>query len=380
MLEYQRTRRFFAQIPDEMEQPAAEELAELGAQDVNPEHRGIYFTADSATLYRINYCSRLISRVLAPLASFPCRSTDELYREARKIHWPKLFSLRQTFALFANVSGSKITHSKYAALRLKDAIVDQFRDKFQKRPSVDTESPHVWFSLYISRDQATISLDCSGGSLHRRGYREHWVPAPMQESLAAAIIRITGWDGERPLYDPMCGSGTLLTEAMMSYCRIPAGYLREDWGFRFLPDFEPGVWKRVKRESDEAIRQLPENLIGGSDINAGAVNASRVNCNHLPHGRNVDLQLRDFRDLEPVENRTIVCNPPYGIRMKDTREDPAELATQFGDFLKQKCTGSTAYVYFGDRRLVKRIGLRTSWKKPLRNGGLDGRLIKLELY
>ena len=211
---YQMSNRFFAQIADGMDELGVEELTGLGAQDVKPTFRGLYFSADNEALYRINYTARIISRVLAPLLTFDCHSTDYLYKTARTIPWTELFSLDNTFVISANVSNSIINHSQYAALILKDAIVDSFRDKYDDRPNVERINADICFNLHISKNKATIYLDTSGGSLHRRGYREEAVDAPMQETLAAAIIRLSGWNGLTPLYDPMCGSGTLLLEAL----------------------------------------------------------------------------------------------------------------------------------------------------------------------
>lgn len=380
MYKYQEHPRFFAQIAGGSEDVGAVELQELGAVDTSPAYRGVYFNADHQVLYRINYCARLPTRILAPLTSFMCHDADYLYRLALEdVDWSDFLSLDETFAVFANLSNSKINHSKYAALRLKDGIVDQFRDRTGERPSVDSREPDVWLNLYIENNHATISLGTSGGSLHRRGYRQGGGEAPMQETVAAAIIRMSEWDGDRALHDPMCGSGTLLAEALMHYCRIPASYLRGRFGFEMLPDFDRSLWERVKSAADASMRPLPEDLIIGSDIDAGALETARLNLNSLPSGERVVLRQSDFRGLPDLENVTLVVNPPYGVRM-DRGENVTRLMGDFGDFLKQKCTGSTAYVYVGKPELLKSVGLRTSWKKPLVNGALEGRLAKYELY
>ena len=379
MYHYQETPRFFAQIAGGTEDLGAKELSELGAHDVMTAYRGVYFNADPATLYRINYCSRLVTRVLAPLTSFGCHNPDYLYRRARDLDWTDFLSLDDTFAVFANVSNSKIRHSQYAALRVKDAIVDQFRDRTGRRPDVDARDPDVWINLYIENNYATISLGASGGSLHRRGYRSAAGEAPMQETVAAAIIRLTGWDGERPLYDPMCGSGTLLAEALMHVCRIPSGYLRDPFGFEALPDFDPEVWAEVKQAADARIRPLPEGLIAGSDRDAEAVAAARENLDALPYGGRVELAVRDYRAIQRLNDVTIVTNPPYGLRMGRV-DEMGDFFRELGDFLKQRCTGSKAYIYVGDPALLKKVGLRASWKKPLVSGALEGRLGKYELY
>jgi len=379
MHEYQKTNRYFAQISTGMEKLGADELNELGANNINPAYRGIYFEANQETLYRINYQSRLISRIVAPLNKFICHQTRYLYKKAMEINWSEFLSVNQTFAIFANVSNSKINHSKYAALVLKDAIVDQFREKTGKRPNIETINPDLWISLHIDADFATISLDVSGGSLHRRGYRSESVEAPMQETLAAAIIRLCKWDGNVPIYDPFCGSGTLLSEALMRYCKIPAGFLRKQFGFEFLPDFEKSVWDKIKEDAQKEMINLKAGLISGSDISFEAINAAKKNMSNLPNSENVNLKKTDFQKIKKLEKTIIVCNPPYGIR-QSTSTRVGELYKSFGDFLKHNCLGSTAFIYFGDRKMIPKIGLKPSWRKPLRNGGLDGRLAKFEIY
>jgi len=379
MYEYQKNNRYFAQIAEDIKEEGARELSELGAGNITPAYRGIYFRADGETLYRITYSVRLFSRILAPLVSFPCHSTDQLYKKARQVNWTDFLAVKNTFAVFGNVSDSTITHSQYASLLVKDSIADSFRDRFGKRPNVDAKNPDVWFNVHIRNDMASISLDLSGGSLHRRGYRLDAVSAPMQETVAAAIIRYTEWDGSVPLYDPMCGSGTLLTEALLHYCRIPSGILREHFGFEFLPDFKNRIWAEVVKDIGHGIRELPAGLIAGSDLSPEAVVIARSNIKKLRYGERIKLQSLDFRKIKVLENCIIVSNPPYGIRMGE-RDDLALLYKELGDFLKQKCKGSTAYIYFGERELIKKIGLKPAWKKPLKSGGLDGRLVKYEMY
>ncbi len=379
MFTYQKSGRYFAQIAEGLEELAKKELEELGARDIKPGYRGFYFSADKASLYRINYCSRLLSRVLAPLLRFDCHSDKYLYKTASNINWPSLIDLKSTFAVKANVSHSNITHSQYASLRLKDAIVDVFRKKTGKRPDVDTKTPDVLFNLHIQSNKATIYLDTSGGSLHRRGYRRETIMAPMQEIIAAAIIRLSDWNGTRPLVDPMCGSGTLLCEAMMNYCRIPAGYLRKKFGFTALPDFDAKIWAAVKQKEDSRIRDLPHGLISGSDKSEEAIAAARANTQCFAQGANIALSVMSMQNIKSLANSVIVCNPPYGIRL-ETDENMKDFMKQLGDFLKQRCTGSEAYLYFGNRELIKSIGLKPSRKKILISGGLDGRLVKYRMY
>ena len=377
---YQKKPRFFAQVSDTLKDAALQELKYLGAGDISPSFRGIYFTAAKETLYEINYTARLISRVLAPLIQFECHNSDVLYKYARQeIEWRDFFDEENTFAIFSNVVDSRITHSKFAALRIKDGIVDYFLEHAGKRPNVAPLDPDVEINLHIGKNVATVSIDVSGGALHKRGYREESVSAPIQETAAAGIIRMTGWNGNLPLFDPMCGSGTLLCEALMHYCRIPAGIFRKKFGFEFLPDFDPETWQRVKEKADARIRELPEGMISGNDCADVAVRASRTNLMGLHYGSRVEITQSDFRDLPDLSNHIIVTNPPYGIRMgKDM--DMGLFYKELGDFLKQNCIGSTAYIYFGDTTYIGKLGLKPSWKKPLKSGGLDGRLVKYELF
>ena len=201
----------------------------------------------------------------------------------------------------------------------------------------------------------------------------------MQEVVAAAVLAIAGWDRRTPLYDPMCGSGTLLCEALMLACNIPAGFLKTGFGFAFLPDFDRRLWRKVKKEADQRVTSLEKGLIGGSDVARQAVLAADKNCRTLPGGENVAVACADFTSLPGLENRIIVCNPPYGIRLKD-QGDLEAFYRSLGDSLKQRCRGSSAFIYFGNREMLKHVGLKPSWKKPLRNAGLDGRLVKYELY
>lgn len=379
MYDYQKNSRYFAQIAGGLEPEGAAELASLGARNVTTAYRGIHFEATLDVLYQVSYSARLISQVLAPLRTFACPSDRHLYRESRSIDWRDFLKPDGTFAVFANVANSTISHSRYAALRVKDAVVDQFRDRTGQRPGIDTHNPDLRISLFIYENEAVLSVGTSAGVMHRRGYRAESLDAPMQETVAAAVLHYTGWDGETPLLDPMCGSGTLLAEALMRYCRIPSGYLHQRFGFENLPDFRADVWKRVRQKVDEQVRPLPEGLIGGSDLSAKAVETARANLRRLPFGDRVRLATSDFRGLPPIHGSTIVTNPPYGVRM-GKELDLNDFYKTFGDFLKQRCTGSIAYVYFGKREYLKAIGLRAAWKKPLVSGALDGRLAKFELY
>lgn len=381
LFEYQKNHKYFAQIAGRSEKIGARELQEMGAEDIEIGYRGAHFKADKSTLYKINYTARIITRVLAPIAVFSCPNTDVLYDEAKKIPWEEFFTIEDSFAIYANINikSSKIYHSKYASLKLKDAIVDRFRDKEGERPDVNTAQPDIVFNLYIENDIATISLDTSGDSLHRRGYRVASGEAPMQETLAATIIRLAQWDGKNELYDPMCGSGTLLCEALMKYCRIPSGYLKNNFGFANLPDFDLKLWKEVKDSCDSKIKKLETGLIKGSDISSEMIRIARKNCSQLPSGDRIILSVKPFQDIKKIENMTIVVNPPFGIRMSNV-DRLKNLYTEFSKWLKNKASGSKVLVYSGKPELLDYIWMRADWEEKLVNGGVEGVLAQYEVY
>lgn len=379
MLEYQKHKKYFAQVAGTLEKVATAELTELGAEVFREVPRGLYFAADDATLYRILYQSRIIQRLLAPLISFPAHSEKYLYDQAtRNIDWTALFGISETFGIESNVSDSAITHSLYAGQILKDAICDSFRKAFDKRPDFDPKSPDILFNLHIHRNQATISLDLGGGSLHKRGYRVAKGEAPLQETLAAGIIRLTGWDGETPLLDPMCGSGTLLAEALMKYCRIPAGKFRLHKAIRHLPDFDPELWESIVADANAKQRPLPPGLIYGSDISAEMIRIARQNLLNLPYGASIQLEQSDIADLTLKEATMIVTNPPYGVRI-GTDKTTAPLYNKIGAWLRTNCKGSTAYILCGSDELSGELRLRHRWKKTIKNADLESCLLKILL-
>ena len=373
------TKGYFAQVPGMMEELCEQELIELGARNTKVVYRGVYFNSDKETLYKINYTSRLLSRVLAPLKTFHCNNSNVLYKTASQINWEDFLSIEKTFSISASVAKSNINNSLFASQRLKDAIADYFRNKTGKRPSVDTVNPDVRFNLHIEKDEAVISLDTSGESLHKRGYRLLAGEAPMQETLAAAIIKLSKWDGENALWDPMCGSGTILCEALIHYCRIPAQMLRKKFGFFNLPDFDIEIWNKVKNESESQIRPLIKGLIAGSDKSQKMLEVAKDNLSRLPYSDNVDLKCHPFQHIKQFENGTLITNPPYGIRL-GVSDEVKILYKELGDFLKTKCKGTSALIYTGDPALRKSIGLRTSRRIPLVNGKLEGVLLQIDSY
>ncbi len=375
---YQKDRRHIAQVPLGVEADAAREVSALGGTSVATVPRGVLFQAEPEAVYRIVYTARLLNRVLAPLVTFPCPDADRLYRNARAVNWPKLFHPDRRFSVHAHVLRNPIRNAHFAALRVKDAIVDRFRADTGRRPSVDIREPDLGLHLRIQGQTATISIDVSGGSLHRRGYRIRSVAAPMQETLAAAVVRRSGWDGETPLYDPMCGSGTLLVEACMHYCRIPAGMLRRRFGFEQLPDFDAETWLRFRRVADAGIRTLPDGLVAGSDVSAEAVAAARINAGRFPVLRSLRLKVADFRRLKGLERHTILCNPPYGIRL-GRDQDMEGFYRELGDFLRERCGGGTAYLFLGEPGLSPATGLAEAWRQPMEAGGLSACLVRYDI-
>ncbi len=378
--QYQKYNQYFAPVTGKMESLLGEELAKLGAHTIHEGYRGVQFQADPEVMYRINYESRFATRILAPLTTFKCKNPTILLNATKRINWEDFFGLDETFAITASISDSiGFTNSLFAAQRMKDGIADHFNEKYGERPSVDLKNPDVRLNLHIRNNRAVISIDCSRDALHKRGYRRQKVFAPMQETLAAAIVHHSGWTGEKPLWDFMCGSGTLLAEALMAYCNIPAQYLRRKFGFFSLPDFDLEKWREVKKSANDKIRDLPEGLIFGSDKDRKSILAAQQNLEMLPGGENVEFSRKMFQDTEEYINGTIIANPPYGIRLGE-REEAVELYKEIGDFLKKKCNGTSAYIYTGDKTLARSFRLKPSRRVELINGQLDGVLLEIKSF
>jgi putative N6-adenine-specific DNA methylase len=376
---YEKDSQYFAQVAESIKEIAMKELESLGAYGLHPVFRGVWFKASKKNFYRINYFARLVSRILAPLVRFECHDKDQLYKAAKKIRWEEFLTPKKTFSIVANVAESEITHSNFAGLRVKDAIADYFRDRTNKRPSVDSKEPFIIINIHIHQNFATLAIDTSGGALHKRGYREESVSAPMQETVAASIIELSQWDGTKPLYDPMCGSGTLLCEALMKYCKVPAQVFRTQFGFERLPDFDADLWEQVKKDARDNLKELEKGIITGSDISEHSVMAAKTNIMGLHFGGKINIEQKDFQDIESLENHVIVANPPYGIRM-GREQNLNKFYQNLGLFLKNRCKKSTAFIYFGEPKYIKKLPLAPSWKRPLKIGGLDGKLVKYELF
>ena len=376
---YQQHSQFFSQHAPGSEKAANSELIKLGAESIKNGHLGFYFKSDINHIFKIVYESRISTRILAPLVHFECHSEKYLYKTAKQIDWSDFLTSSKTFSINANVSNSKIKNSRYASYILKDAIIDQFRENNNERPNVNKYFPDLQLNLYIHQNSARISIDLGGGSLHKRGYRKNSIDAPMQENLAATIIEFAEWDKKTSIYDPFCGSGTLLIEAAMKFTNTPSAYLRPKFGFLRLPEFDATRWNKIKSDSNKNIKDLPYGLIKGSDIDSNAVNNAKKNLKILNFDSNIEIKTMDFKNISNLSEHLIVTNPPYGLRQKNP-DEVSILLKEFGDFLKQKCTGSTALIYFGEKTLAKKLGLKPNAKIPLNAGGLEGVLCRYSLY
>lgn len=391
------TLSFFATTAKGMEEPLAAELRDLGAAAVEIRRAGVYFRGspqshglDSQWLemaYRACLWSRVASRVLLPLASFPAETPEALYEGVRSIRWSNHVEPHGTLAVDFNASQSKITHSHYGALKTKDAIVDQLRDQTGVRPSIDVVHPHVRVNVYLHQDDAVVSIDLSGESLHRRGYRQAGGAAPLKENLAAAILLLADWPrlarAGAPLIDPMCGSGTLPIEAALMAADVAPGRRRTYFGFLGWRGHQAALWKRLLQEADEREIRDPRRLpaICGYDADATAVRTALTNIERAGLRGKVHVEERALADCEPVvapvggaARGLLVTNPPYGERLGD-REALGALYATLGDTLRRKFTGWTGYVLTGDLSLGRRIGLRAARRYILYNGAIECRLL-----
>lgn len=355
-----------------------EELTALGAENVEKLYRAVSFEGDNEMMYKANYLCRTALRILKPVAKFVARDEMALYNNVAKIEWHDIFNLEETFAIDAVVSGPYFTHSQYAALKVKDAIADEFRQHFGARPSVDVDNPTLRINVYIENEKVTLSFDSSGDSLHKRGYRKVVDKAPMNEVLAAGLIKLTGWNYDCNFVDCMCGSGTIPIEAAMAAMNIPAGYFRESYGFMSWHDFEEGTWDKMKEEADDAIRDFDFEIFA-SDHSAKAVDIARRNiaAAHLSH--DINLSQQDMFDLIPPEGGGVMLiNPPYGERLEE--DDIVRLYKGIGDALKLHFKGFTAWIISSDKDTLKQIGLKPSKKIELFNGPLECKLERFDIF
>jgi putative N6-adenine-specific DNA methylase len=371
--------RFFATCARGLEPVLADELRALGAAAVEPGRGGVAFQGDQATLYRANLWLRTAIRVLRPILEAPVQSPDDLYDAVRSVDWSRYLTPDHTIAVDCNVRDSQITHSKYAALRTKDAICDQFVERVGRRPSVDVDEPMVGLNLHVYRDHATLSLESSGESLHKRGYRPILTRAPLNEALAAGIVLLTGWRGDVPLVDPMCGSGTLPIEAAWIAMRRPPGLTRKRFGFQGWMDFDVELWTALRDEARQGVlKQLPAAIVG-SDVRRDAISFSINNARAAGIGRLAFFEVKHLSDARPPSGPpgVLVCNPPYGERIGEEKE-LRWLYRALGEALREHWAGWTAFVFTGNANLAREIGMVPAAQTPLFNGKIPCRLLRFD--
>jgi putative N6-adenine-specific DNA methylase len=369
--------RFFATCGRGIEPVLADELRALGAAGIEPGRGGVAFRGDQAVLYRANLWLRTAVRVLRPILEADVASPDELYDAVRSIDWSRFMTPDHTLAVDCNVRDSKITHSKYAALRVKDAICDQFVERVGRRPSVDVDEPMVGLNLHVYRDHAVLSLESSGESLHKRGYRPILTRAPLNEALAAALVLKTGWTGTVPFVDPLCGSGTLAIEAAWLALRRPPGLTRRRFGFQGWMDYDVRLWTDLRDEARRGVLKALPAAVVGADIRGDAVAFAIDNAGAAGIGHLLRFEKRDVRDFRPPDGPpgVILCNPPYGERLGEEK-NLFGLYKLLGEVFAERCQGWTAYVFTGNPRLARAIGLKPDEEVPLFNGKIPCRLLK----
>ena len=371
---------YFATVARGLEPIAAAELERLGAKEVRPDFTGVHFVGDKALLYRVNLWARTIFRVLVPIHEFACFDAQMLYQEVQNISWDAYLRPNNTLAVDCTGGNQKLNHTHFTALQVKNAIVDQQRDKSGHRSSVDTESPDVRINVHIHQDRCILSLDSSGTSLHRRGYRPAMGLAPLKETLAAAILDMAEWDANLPFLDPLCGSGTLPLEAALKGLNIAPGLFRENFGFFRWLDFDEALWEEIWAEAENSEISDLKAPIWGSDKDPDILNQARTNAQRCGIEDKVTFTQTELSQLEaPTDSGVLICNPPYGERLGDERE-LGELYKMLGDVFKQRFKGWTAFVLTGNKELAKRVGLKTSRRIPVYNGSLACTLLKYELY
>lgn len=399
-------REFFATTSRGVEPVTAADLVSLGAADVREDVGGVHFSGDLRTLYRAHLELRTVTRITQKLREFAAITPEMLYSQTRRVRWESLLDPTRTFAVHATIQGTGgrsktvqpgiaqaprsrpgrksapvgITHSHYAALKIKDAIVDRLRREQGDRPNVNPKDPDIRVEAYFADGRCTLSLDASGASLHERGYRTETAGAPLKETLAASIVKLTGWQGDRPFIDPMCGSGTLAIEAALIARRIAPGLLRQSFGFERWPDFDRPLWDELVAEARAAILPKSPVPISGGDIDKRAIIAARANAKRAGVADDVRFDVADARQARPFGNDVgvIVVNPPYGERL-GRNDELVDLYRAFGERLKHKFAGWSAYMLAGNLSLTRSIDLVASNKWKLYNGPLECRLLQFDV-
>lgn len=360
-----------------LEPVLAKELTQLGANNVQTGRRMVSFTGNKELMYRANFQLHTAIRILKPICHFKAQSADDVYEEVRKIDWTEYMSTDKTFAVDSVVFSEEFRHSKFVSYKVKDAIVDQFREKCGKRPNISVANPDIRLNMHIAEDQCTLSLDSSGESLHRRGYRQESVEAPLNEVLAAGMILMTGWQGETDFIDPMCGSGTLLIEAALIACNMAPGLFRKEFAFEKWADFDKDMFDAIY--NDDSQEREFKHKIYGYDIDIKAANTARLNVKAAGLTNIISVEEADFKDFtQPAEKSIIVTNPPYGERIST----PDLLGTykMIGERLKHQFMNNDAWVLSYREECFDQIGLKPSIKIPLYNGSLECEFRKYQIF
>lgn len=360
-----------------LEPVLAKELTQLGANEVQIGRRMVSFMGDKEMMYRANFQLHTAIRILKPIKHFKALSADDVYREVQKIDWSEYIGLDKTFAVDSVVFSEEFRHSKFVAYKVKDAIVDQFREKTGKRPNISVANPDIRLNIHIAEDKCTLSLDSSGESLHRRGYRQESVEAPLNEVLAAGMILMTGWQGETDFIDPMCGSGTLLVEAALIAHNMAPGLFRKEYAFEKWPDFDSDLFDRIYND-DSCEREFTHHIYG-YDVDIKAVNTARLNVRAAGLLNDITVEEADFKNFtQPKEKSIIVTNPPYGERIST----PDLLGTykMIGERLKHQFLNNDAWILSYREECFDQIGLKPSIKIPVYNGSLECEFRKYQIF
>ena len=360
-----------------LEPVLAQELTQLGANNVQTGRRMVSFTGDKEMMYRANFQLHTAIRILKPIAHFKARSAEDMYDEVKKIDWSKYIEKGKTFSVDSVVYSEEFRNSRFVTYKVKDAIVDQFREKTGIRPNISVSNPDIRLNIHIAEDKATLSLDSSGESLHRRGYRQESVEAPLNEVLAAGMILMSGWKGDSDFIDPMCGSGTILIEAALIARNISPGVFRKEFAFEKWPDYDQDLFDRIY--NDDSQEKEFNHHIYGYDIDMKAVNTARLNVKAAGLSQLVTVEQQDFKNFKkPAERSIIITNPPYGERIST----PNLLGTykMIGERLKHEFGGNEAWVLSYREECFDQIGLKPSIKIPLYNGSLECEFRKYSLF
>lgn len=359
------------------EEILANELKALGAADVEIKNRLVEFYGDNGFLYKANYSLHTALRILKPIYSFSVKTEDQLYEKFKRFEWENYLNIDQTFIIDSTVNSDYFTHSHYAALKVKDALVDRFQERLGKRPSVEKEQADIKFNLHISHDKVTLSLDSSGESLHRRGYKLDAGPAPINEVLAAGLLKLAGWDGKGNFLDPMCGSGTILTEAAFIAANIPPQIHRRHYAFQNWKDYDKHLFEKIKEMRLEKIREFNGKIVG-YDINPTMLKIAEDNIANADLEDFVTVDYQDFtkseKNMFPV---LVLFNPPYNERMESHNEI---LYKEIGDTLKNNYPNTLAWFITSDLSAKKYVGLKPSKKIKVFNGKLECDFLRYDIY